>query len=365
MTIQQAIWRIGDKPEPLPRSTLVSEEQLETMIVAAPSILHDQWMLIGRQLDTGFGGRLDLLAVAPDGALVLIDLKRDRTPRDVVAQAIDYATFVQALKAEDFDATYTKFSSGRNPGADFEARFGQSLDEDRLNATHQIVVVAASIDESTSRIVRYLSERDIAINVLCFRVFAHGPDRLLSRAWPLDPVVSQVNAIQSAEREREPWNGEVYASYGHGMGRTWEEARTHGFISAGGGSWYSNTLNLLSPGDRVWVKAPRYGFVGVGRVKGKPVRATEFLLATREGDKPALEVLTGASYHREDAGDPDRSDYFVPMEWLDAVPLNQAVQEVGMFGNQNTVCKPTTPKWRHTINRLKLRFPAFDTQGRN
>jgi hypothetical protein len=33
------------------------------------------------------GGIIDLLAIAPDGTLVLIDLKRDRTPREVVAQA--------------------------------------------------------------------------------------------------------------------------------------------------------------------------------------------------------------------------------------------------------------------------------------
>ena len=50
----------------------------------------------------------------------------------------------------------------------------------------------------------------------------------------------------------------------------------------------------------------------------------------------------------------------MPVEWLQIVPLDQAVQEVGLFGNQNTVCKPTTPKWRHTIDRLKLRFPKFD-----
>jgi hypothetical protein len=48
-------------------------------------------MLIGRQEDTGLGGRVDLLAVAPDGAVVLIELKRERTPREVLAQAVDYS----------------------------------------------------------------------------------------------------------------------------------------------------------------------------------------------------------------------------------------------------------------------------------
>lgn len=330
------------------------------MIVAAPSILHDQWMLIGRQVDTGFGGRLDLLAVAPDGALVLIELKRDRTPRDVVAQAIDYATFVSDLKPEDIAAIYADFSKGSDLGADFLTRFGQALDEEALNASHQIVVVASSIDDSTSRIVRYLNERDIAINILCFQVFASGVERLLSRAWLLDPVQTQANAATSQERAREPWIGEIYASFGHSPTRSWNEAVRYGFISAGGGTWYSNSLNLLSVGDRIWVKAPKFGFVGVGRVKGKSVRAAEFLLPTPDGDRPALDVLHEGSYHREFSDDPDRSEYFVPVEWLDTVPVDQGVQEVGLFGNQNTVCKPTTPKWRHTIERLKLRFPKFD-----
>ena len=64
------------------------------MILAAPRLLSDEWMLIGRQEDTGFGGRIDLLAVAPDGSFVLIELKRDRTPREVVARALDYAGWV-------------------------------------------------------------------------------------------------------------------------------------------------------------------------------------------------------------------------------------------------------------------------------
>ncbi|MBP0651810.1 hypothetical protein J8J40_32595, partial [Mycobacterium tuberculosis] len=69
------------------------------MIVATPEILSRDWMIIGRQCDTGASGRIDLLALAPDGTLILIELKRDKTPREVVAQALDYATWVAALKA--------------------------------------------------------------------------------------------------------------------------------------------------------------------------------------------------------------------------------------------------------------------------
>lgn len=110
------------------------------MIVAAPKLLSDEWMLIGRQEDTGVGGRIDLLAIAPDGALVLIELKRDKTPRDVVAQSLDYVSSVEKLRADDIAAIYGRFAPSRNLGEDFQQRFGLALDEDSLNESHQITL---------------------------------------------------------------------------------------------------------------------------------------------------------------------------------------------------------------------------------
>jgi hypothetical protein len=81
------------------------------------------------------------------------------------------------------------------------------------------------------------------------------------------------------------------------------------------------------------------------------------MLQTEEGERPALEVLKEGTYHREYADDPERSEYFVPIQWLNTVPVERAVDEIGLFGNQNTVCKPTTPGWRHTVDRLKDRWP--------
>lgn len=352
MPIRNAIWKVGAKPQQLLEAQLPSEKALEDMIVAAPSMLSDEWMLIGRQEKTGSGGIIDLLAIAPDGTLVLIELKRDRTPREVVAQALDYACWVERLDSQGIAEIYKRFKPGSNLTRDFEARFGQALDETTLNSGHQIVVVAASLDASTERIVGYLNERDIPINVLFFQVFAHGAEQLLCRTWLIDPGETQVNAAVSAKGDKEPWNGEVYANYDHSGARDWEEARRYGFISAGGGSWYSNTLNLLSVGDRLWVKAPGYGFVGVGEVTGPRVRASEYEIA----GQAALGLLQGGHYHREYADDPDRSEYFVPVRWLKTVPVEQAFNEIGLFGNQNTVCKPRTPKWRTTVERLRQVF---------
>lgn len=172
MPIRTAIWKVGTSPEALTESSLAKEQTLEDMIVAAPRLLSEEWMLVGRQEDTGVGGRIDLLAIAPDGGLVLIELKREKTPRDVIAQALDYASWVGKLRAEEIAKIYGRFARGRSLEGDFHQRFGLNLDEDMLNQSHEIVIVASALDESSERIVNYLSERNISINTLCFQVFS-------------------------------------------------------------------------------------------------------------------------------------------------------------------------------------------------
>lgn len=360
MTIRHVIWKVGTKPEALAASSLASEQHLEDMIVAAPEILSDEWMLIGRQENTGFGGRIDLLAIAPDGALVLIEIKRDRTPREVVAQAIDYACWVENLPSEDIISIYERFAPGRVLAEDFKKRFGQTLDEDSLNHSHQIIIVAGSLDESSARIVAYLSDRDIPINVLCFQIFTQGEEQLLSRAWLLDPGQTQTSAATKSAGPKEPWNGEFYVSFGTDEARSWDDAVKYSFVSAGGGRWYSKTLNLFSPDDRIWVRIPGSGFVGVGRVAGPPEPASSFTVPTDAGEVPVLDAVKGGHYHREFVDDPERCEYFVPVNWLETVPQQRAVDELGLFGNQNTVCQPKTPKWRHTVDRLKQKFANYD-----
>jgi len=353
MAIQTALWTVSPKPRPLRESTLSSEKLLEDMIVASPDLLSEEWFLIGRQEDTGFGGRIDLLAIAPDGSLVLIEIKRDRTPREVVAQAIDYASWVTTLKPTDISQIYRRFAPDRNLAEDFRSRFGVALDEEALNSSHQIVIVAGSLDASTERIVNYLGERNIAINVLCFQVFDNGSEQFLSRAWLHDPVETQVASTASSSGLSEPWNGEFYHSFGHGESRSWEEAVEFGFICGGGAAWYSNTLKQLKAGDRVWVNVPRVGYVGVGIAQGTAVPAKDFGV----NGKPIMELVQKASYHREYIDDSEHCEYFVPIQWCSTLALNRAFREVGLFGNQNTVCKPRTPTWRSTVERLKHVFP--------
>lgn len=101
MSVRSSIWKVGARPQLLKEARLPSEHALEQMIVAEPGILSDEWMLVGQQVATNHGGFIDLLAITPDGGLVVAELKRDRTPRDVVAQALDYASWADKLESTD------------------------------------------------------------------------------------------------------------------------------------------------------------------------------------------------------------------------------------------------------------------------
>lgn len=354
MAIEHAIWKIGSKPEQLQSAKLESEEKLEDMINADISILNDRWMIIGRQVLTIYGGKIDLLATDADGTLIIIELKKHKTPREVVAQAIDYASWVKKLSPEKIADIYAKYTNGGSLDQAYTKKYGTKLDEDDLNQTHQMLVVAAELDPSTERIVSYLNDMDIPINVLFFRVFKDGHNTYLSRTWMIDPSETQENA-SSNTGSKAPWNNEYYVSFGHGDTRDWEEARKYGFISGGGGSWYSKTLFMLKEGDRVWVNIPKTGYVGVAAVCGPTQRFSEFEVEV-DGVRKHFVDISKADYHKAFVDDEENTEYMVPVKWIYSVAAKDAVSEVGFFGNQNTVARPTTTKWPHTVERLKKRW---------
>lgn len=180
-----------------------------------------------------------MLALDNNGSIIIIELKKHKTPREVVTQGLDYASWVKTISSSQLTGIYKnyelKYSKTRKSlDQVFYEKFKYKLEEDDLNSSHQIVIVAAELDASTERIVGYLSSSDIPINVVFFRVFEDNNQRYLSRAWMIDPF--ETSEIVTVPQDGGSWNGEFYVSFGHGNERIWEEAVKYGFISAGGGS---------------------------------------------------------------------------------------------------------------------------------
>lgn len=366
MPLELGVWRIDGGLTALSATGLNLEARLEDFLDRDITIANPGWMVIGRQVDTGFGGRIDLLAIDAVGDLVLLELKRDLTPREVIAQVLEYGAWVVKLRAEDIAQIYRRYVERFYPerGSEsldqaFMKRFGaKELPED-LNQDHELVVVASQFDATSERIVEYLAEEhDVAINAIFFRVFRDGDREYLARAWLRDP--SEVD-VESANKDKGEWNGEFYASY-KGTDRDWEEARKYGFIGGGGGRFYSQTLSMLNPGDRVWVNVPGTGFVGLGRVTERVVPVEQFVVTGPDGKSMPIVEIPGLMVGRtiKSTEDPEKAEYLVRVKWDKTVPESQAIKERGFFGNQNTIAKPRADSWRHTVERLKVRFGVKD-----
>jgi len=367
MAIEQGIWRIGEQPQRLKPSGMADESVLEDMVMKDVSILNPDWLLIGRQVRTRFDKYIDLLAMDANGSVIIVELKRGKTPREVVAQAIDYASWVQTLTDSDIADIYRTFAEHYGQPFHkiddaFKAKFGMLPDSEMMNSSHQMVVVATELDASTERIINYLNQvAQISINALFFHAFEDNGNQYLSRAWMIDPEINEEHAV--GRTAKEAWNGEYYVSFGDD--RPWEDARRLGFIAGGGAAWYSKTLGMLSPGNRVWVNIPGQGYVGVGIVTGERTRADVYQFDTPEGPRTLQQLTLEEPYgHLDPEADDEHAEYLVPVEWIHTVPRSQAFREVGLFGNQNTVCKPTASKWRHTVERLKEAWSVPDATPR-
>ena len=357
MPIELGIWRMDETLRQLQPSQLDYEVRLEEFLEKDLSLLHEDLLIIGRQVMTGQGKQIDLLAIDAEGVLVVIELKRDRTPREVVAQVLDYASWVQDLSYADITGIFQDYVAQTDPDLRFEQAFSDgfgSSPPETLNESHRLIVVAAQLDPSTERILTYLSEGyGVPINAVFFQHFVDDGREYLTRTWLRDP--KEVEASASRARKREPWNGrDFYISLGETEHRTWDDCRKYGFISGGQGRWYSRTLDMLFPGARVFVNIPGTGYVGVGEVTEEAQRVKDFTVEVNGDEIPILDAPNlKAPNMGENADDPEKSEYVVRVDWIKTRDRDNAIWEKGMFANQNTACKLRN---RFTLDRLIDRF---------
>jgi len=362
MPLELGVWRIDRELQRLNVTSLEQEKRLEDFLAQDISIASPYWMVIGRQVATDYGKFIDLLAIDKDGNLVVIELKKNITYRDIVGQLLDYGSWVKNLDADDISQIFQDYQVKYHPQRkelSLDTAFCEyfNLDQmpEELNENHQLVIVASSLDESTERVVNYLSEEhSVPINAIFFRIFRDGDREYLSSLWFIDPTIPSPPV---KGEDKEPWNGEFYVSFGHEEnGRRWEDAVKYGFICAGGGRWYSRTLNQLEVGKRVWVNIPGKGYAGVCEVLEPVVKVDEFKVQLADKEAPITEAdLVGPNILKNKDNE-DRAEYLVRVKWLKTVDVNKAIREKGFFGNQNTVCKPLSKKWQYTVNRLKKQF---------
>ena len=95
-------WQVGPdhKPQRLAPGAVALEKNLENWVDQDIDIVADDVLIIGRQLATAWGTVLDLLGINAEGDLVIIELKRDQTLRETIAQGLEYAAWAHTQSPE-------------------------------------------------------------------------------------------------------------------------------------------------------------------------------------------------------------------------------------------------------------------------
>lgn len=207
------LWQIeaGDKLRECTRMPLDLEARLEEWLDQDITVLAGDLMVIGRQVETDLGGFIDLICIDGAGDLVVVELKRDKTPRDVTAQTLEYAAWVGDLSSERITEVANSYLKERGPlEVAFKRRFQQELPES-LNESHRMLIVASQIDPSSERIIRYLSENyGVSINAATFQYFkSGGTSEFLARVFLIEP--SQVEYQSKTRRSSKRLPNLTYA----------------------------------------------------------------------------------------------------------------------------------------------------------
>jgi hypothetical protein len=229
------LWRITGDDELIetPRGSLDREARLQKWLERDISILDPKLLAIGRLVTTDFGGEIDILCMDAEGDLVIVELKRDKTPREVTAQAIDYASWVVSLSNERVTSIADEYLAS-DLETEFRRKFGSDLPE-TLNGDHRIVIVASELDESSERIIKYLSDQHgLNINAARFHYF-RLPDNseVLARVFLIEPSEAVLNVRTRGGGRRRP-------------NPTHEEVRALA-VENGVGDLYDHAVAALSP----------------------------------------------------------------------------------------------------------------------
>ena len=163
------------------------EAVLEDWLESNPDGIVDDGrvLIIGRQVETDLGGFIDLLGVDREGNVVVVELKRDRTPRDVVAQALEYAAFATRLDVDTLEGILRLYKSDESLSlADCHRKYFE-VDESEavaFNKDQHIVIIGQRVTPQIRQAASFLGSKGIRVTCVEFNFFqAAGGDRLLSQ----------------------------------------------------------------------------------------------------------------------------------------------------------------------------------------
>lgn len=167
-------------------------EDLEQWIKSNPVILGQNIVIIGDQVSTK-SGPIDLLGIDESGNLVVVELKRDKLPREALAQAVDYASDVASWDVDKISEVCLVYKKQRLEDYLNEKFENVNLESLMINETQRILLVGFSIEESLQRMIEWLSNNyGVSINAVVLRYMqTKSGDELIARTMIISEEVER------------------------------------------------------------------------------------------------------------------------------------------------------------------------------
>jgi len=125
------------------------------------------------------------LGIDSTGDLYVIELKRDRLPREALAQAIDYASDLQSWSVERLSEICEKYTNQSLEDFFNDAFPDTDLEGITINESQRILLVGFALDPALERMIEWLSnEYGVGINAVILKYVhtASGSELLATTA---------------------------------------------------------------------------------------------------------------------------------------------------------------------------------------
>ncbi len=189
---------------------LKEREHLQEWIAKNPEMLGEELLIVQKEFD-GFNDtyeRLDLLAIDKDGGLVIIENKLDDTGRNVVWQALKYASYCSTLTTSQIIKMYQDYLDKWNTGENAKESLLEFLERDEedllLNRNDQrIIFVANNYRKEVTSAVLWLIKHNIQVQ--CFRAtpYSMGDEIFLQVEQIIPLPETKEYMIDAMEKEKE------------------------------------------------------------------------------------------------------------------------------------------------------------------
>jgi len=269
------------------------ESDLEAILENNPEYFFEgsKVLIIGRQITTNLNSYVDLLGIDNSGNIIVVELKRNKTPRDTIAQILEYASFVENLDYAQLNEIYQDYSGEDVSLEDYHQQYFESEPEEKVsfNKHAKLVIVAQLITKEIKQTALYLRKKGLDIYCLEFRYFTtRSGEKIIS----CDVVVGEEEFIrQKIESKSLPKVNEKQfrkALDKHGFkvfDRIFEFAKKNELLSRWGSKGFSLNVELDSgyvglffgyPPDSVFKQSIYTGFEEISKKVNNSESIVEF-----------------------------------------------------------------------------------------